>query len=69
MKVLIIVGIAIIVIIAMFIWAYYEEKKAFNNGTCPYCGHPLKFVTKDSQGGKMYQCPRCRYTVWISYFK
>lgn len=68
MGIIISCSVAIMIIIACFIWAYFEEKKAFNDGKCPRCGRPLMQITEDSQGGKLYKCPKCKYKVWVSYF-
>lgn len=62
-------ALCVIILGAMFLWAYFEEKKAFNKGVCPCCGTKLKFIADNPQVGKLYQCPKCKYKVWIYYFK
>lgn len=43
------------------------ERKSFNNGVCPKCGHKLRYFDTDSQGGRGYICDRCLYDAWVSY--
>ena len=47
--------------------AIHDEKKDFNNGICPRCGHKLHLFDTDSQGGRGYCCHKCPYFTWISY--
>ena len=44
-----------------------SEKKAYNNGICPNCGNKLEYFDTDSQDGRGYMCPSCKYTTWCSY--
>lgn len=50
-----------------FIVGYRHEEKSYNNGTCPHCGTGLNLFDHDSQGGRGYVCPECKYHVWVSY--
>lgn len=53
---------SIIIIVLLYI-AYRNEKKAFNDGVCPRCGHRLKFIYKDDEDMKHFRCPHCGYEV------
>ena len=64
---LIIIGILIILFIVGCI-SEYLEKKYFNNGICPKCGHKLYYFDTDSHGGKGYTCNNCNYTTWVTWF-
>lgn len=62
------IGLIIIVIVIFTIRiGISSEKKDFNNGICPICDIRFKSGSSDSQGGRSYDCPRCMYTVWVSY--
>lgn len=68
-----IIGIAVLAILVIswiisFFIIIKHEKKEFNNGICPRCGERLEHTSTDSQGGRLYSCPKCnKYDVWISY--
>ena len=48
----------------------HNEKRSYNEGNCPHCrdtSRRLEFFSADSQGGRGYICPHCKYTTWVSY--
>lgn len=46
-----------------------HEKKEYNSGFCPKCGHLLEHFDTDSGGNQGYCCPHCRkYYIWIGWF-
>lgn len=51
------------------LYAIRREKKDWNNGICPNCGHELRLFGCDSQGGDGWTCDDCDYTTWVSYHK
>lgn len=62
-----------VVIILTFITVHIQlekiEKKNFNNGICPKCGHPLvPFDTPTSSDGRGYECLNCNYTTWVEFY-
>lgn len=66
MEVVLLIGF--IIISYSIIWIYKKEKSNYNNGFCPKCKTPLRFIDRDYNGSKLYKCPKCGYTVWTSYF-
>lgn len=66
---IIICTIILIGIICVPIVGYFQEKKEFNNGICPKCGGNLELFDVDSQGGKGYNCNKCKkYFCWTNWF-
>lgn len=63
----ILMTIVIIAFISTGIFARRKEKKDFNGGVCPRCGSRLKNFDMASDGSRGYDCPKCDYTVWVSY--
>lgn len=66
------ISIYLFFVVLFFIITYYaihREKKAWNNGICPNCGHELRLFGRDSQGGDGWTCDKCDYTTWVSYHK
>lgn len=47
------------------VWAYFYEKKIWNNGICRQTGDKWIFFDIDSQGGRGYKSGD--YYCWISY--
>lgn len=47
------------------IWAWRDEGREWNNGTCRANGLPWEHRDTDSQGGRMYRAGDI--TTWISY--
>lgn len=64
---ILLVGLVVCVFAGVCYIAIHMEKKAFNNGDCPECGRRMKLFDCDSQGGRGYKCPNCKYTTWVSY--
>lgn len=69
MKIFIIILIAITIILLGCYLGATSEKKSWNNGICPNCGHKLRLFGCDSQGGDGWTCDKCDYTTWVSYHK
>ena len=68
MMILIIMLSALLVIAALCAaFGIHLEKKSFNNGICINCKYHLKLFDYDSHNGRGYQCPKCKYIVWVSY--
>ena len=65
--ILLISTIILTIIAIMTIIEIYIANKQFNKGICPKCGEKLKFFDMDSQGGRGYKCPKCKYITWVSY--
>lgn len=59
----------IILAILIFGWAYafYTEKRDFNDGICRKCGSKLRHFDNDSSGARGYTCDKCNNKVWVSY--
>lgn len=53
--------------LGVFLIGYLTERKYYNKGICPKCGEKLEFFDRDSQGGRGYKCPKCKYITWVSY--
>ncbi len=71
-------GILIVLLLGLFIVLGFivmpfvfraHEKKQFNGGFCPKCGHLLEHFDTDSGGNQGYCCPHChKYYIWIGWF-
>ncbi|MBS1989997.1 MAG: hypothetical protein JSS83_05730 [Cyanobacteria bacterium SZAS LIN-3] len=60
------IGIAILAIMTLgAIWAFFNEKKLWNNGICARYNEPWVHFDNDSQGGRGYKC-RDQH-IWISW--
>lgn len=57
----------LIVFGAITIFAWFSEKREWNEGICPKCGNPWEYFDTDSQGGRGYTCRVCKSTTWISW--
>lgn len=59
----------IVLAIAMAITAH-KEKKAYNNRVCPNCEGcvPLEPIEIDPEYNTNYRCPKCGYTVCVTYY-
>ena len=51
--------------VIMSVWAWYSEKRDWNNGVCLQTGEYWKYFDMDSQGGRGYRSGE--YVVWISH--
>ena len=51
---------------AIFVFAY-QDRRYFNHGVCRYCGEKVEHVDTDSQGGKLWACPRCGFKFWTNW--
>ena len=69
MKILVIIIISIAIVLFGCYLCATKEKKDWNNGICPICGHKLRHFDCDSQGGDGWTCDNCNYTTWVSYHK
>lgn len=65
MKFLFISGVILLFILVYWL-AYRSDKKRWNVGYCRECGGKWKQYDTDSQGGRMYKCPK-NHRVDISY--
>lgn len=70
----ILIALVVLIWIASFWFAYNSDKKSYNNDKkfyhneiCPCCGNKLKLYDINYQSGIGYICPKCGYTIWISY--
>lgn len=63
-------GLAVIILLAfigkMFLDILHEAVD-YNGGVCPDCGKNLTFLFEDEDGDRYYHCPKCEYSVWVSY--
>lgn len=66
-KALIVGGVVIAVFGGVALIGGLMESKAYNKGYCTQCGHKLRFMDFDSQGGRGYTCDNCRHKVWVSW--
>ena len=64
---LIIIIIFLIVWLGGMLWAICSDRKQWNNGKCPECGHDWRLFDMDSQGGRGYICDGCGDHMWISW--
>ena len=48
------------------VWAYFNDKKKWNNGICEASGQPWVCFDMDSQGGRGYNDGEGNI-IWISY--
>lgn len=46
-----------------------HEKKQYNNGVCPKCGHALRHFDSCFNGDEGYKCDHCGNTFWTSWFR
>lgn len=51
----------------MTIVVVQSERKDYNNGFCPKCGHPWRYFDSDSQGGRGYCCDKCGNVIWVNF--
>lgn len=65
--IIVITLVVIFFMLGIFLIGYLTERKYYNKGICPKCGEKLKFFDMDSQGGRGYKCPKCKYITWVSY--
>lgn len=51
------------------LYAFYNEKKSYNNGICPHCGMKLKHFHTNPHGARGYCCPnkKHKYLVWVTW--
>ena len=66
----VIIFIAFLTVSVIATIGIHNEKRDYNEGNCPHCrdiSRRLKLFSMDSQGGRGYICPHCKYTTWISY--
>lgn len=56
-----------ILLIVGFVYALYLERRDYNKGYCPNCGHKLKWFDIDSHGSRGYKCNHCNYVTWVSW--
>ncbi len=68
MDLVVIVG-AVLVFVALSIWARQGEVRVWNGGLCQKCSTLWRNFDVDSQGGRGYKCSGCAVTrrVWISW--
>lgn len=67
MKIVILIGIAVVVFFAFTWLAILWEKHDYNKGICKCCGKPLRHFDTDSQGGRLYTCENFCTLVSVSY--
>lgn len=54
-----------LVVACLIIIGYVMEKRQWNGGKCPSCSMEWKVYDISATGGKGYQCPECRKTLWL----
>lgn len=59
--------IAVVIFVSGLFIAASLEKKSFNNGICPKCGHPLRHFDDCFCGDELWKCDNCDYFTSISY--
>lgn len=60
-------AIALVTIIMLGgVWAYFRERRVWNEGCCGVCGSRWLYNTSDSQGGLNFEC-ECGRNCWITY--
>lgn len=52
---------------SMTIVVFYSDRKDYNDGFCPKCGHPWRCFDIDSQGGRGYWCDKCGNVIWVNF--
>lgn len=71
MKILIIllaIFLAIVLLVSLGILIHMLfEKKEYNKGICPRCGHPFEKYAYDAQRGRGYICTHCHNVIWVSH--
>lgn len=50
-----------------WLFAIKEEYKLYNGGYCRKCGSKLYSFDMASDGSVGYTCPKCHYTIWLSW--
>ena len=64
--------LTLLVILAFFVMPFVfraKEKKEYNGGFCPKCGHLLEHFDTDSGGNQGYCCSHCHeYYIWIGWY-
>ena len=66
------VNILIVLAISVFVFSpfigNYLESKDFNNCICKECGNKLYYTHNDGKYMRYYQCKKCNYTTWVSWW-
>ena len=69
MKAALILLLFITLFFIILCYAIRRERKDWNNGICPICGHELRCFGQYSGGIDGWTCDKCNYTTWVSYHK
>ena len=59
--------IAIAILFGGMFIAASLEKRDYNNGICPKCGHPLRHFDDCFCGDNLWTCDNCDYFTSVSY--
>lgn len=62
------VGVILGFVVCPWLFRRYE-KKQYNNGVCPKCGHTLRHFDSCFNGDEGYKCDHCGNTFWTSWFR
>ena len=46
-----------------------HEKRQYNNGVCPKCGHALRHFDSCFNGDEGFKCDHCGNSFWTSWFR
>lgn len=65
---IVIIPILTFIILFIFVYIDYKNKRKPFGGKCPECNSNLKYVYKDNEDRKHYKCPRCGYEVFTIVF-
>ena len=58
--------VLVLCILLVPVIGFVTERRTWNGGKCK-CGGRWKWFDTDSQGGRGYQCTKCKRYTWISY--
>ena len=61
-------GVVILAFVVCPILFRRHEKKQYNGGICPKCGHTLRHFDSCFCGDEGYKCDNCGNTFWTSWF-
>lgn len=59
--------VLIIIWIAPIPFMVRKEKKQYNNGKCPKCGHEWRHFDNDHAGAVGLICDSCGNTMWLDW--
>ena len=67
-----VIFIYLVIIISAFsipVWYFTSgwERRHWNGGICPRCGHPLGLYESDATGTDRWICPICGYSTFVTH--